>query len=206
MSELPQLGLTKKETRSYITILGSTGDFRKTVPEDTEGAVFREYETSDGKTGSKHELVFASIAGFITKVDVSDSKFGTNINITMSFGKDTDPEMISLSANSPFGEDFMKKAPNINFAEAVVLSPFAFDDDAGKTRKGISITQGDQKIKNAYWDEAKNKPVEGYPEPDGDTKKFKADDWKIYFAVVRKYLLAELDKTIKVVAEQEVPF
>lgn len=190
------IGLQEKDSVQYITVLGSTGDFRMTVPEGTEGAKFREYETSDGKKGSKWERVFKSIGGRIAGVEFFEGDFGKNLIITFDIGEDKDPIKVSLGTNTPFGEDVMKKFPNINLEENAVFSPYAFEDDKGKTRKGISITQGDEKIQNYYFDPEKGKATHKMPEPEGDTNSYDSDDWKIHFTKVRKFLISEMEKNI----------
>ena len=163
------MGLETKETKKIIGVLGSTGDFRMSVPEGTEGAVRREYESSTGEKGVKHELVFKSISGMITDVDFFDGDYGKNLLITFSFGEGEEPVTVSLGCNTPFGEDVLKKLPNINFKEAVVFSPYAFENENGKPVKGISITQGDTKIKGAFYDAENKKSLLDYPSPEGKT-------------------------------------
>ena len=64
--------LQKKEDKTYASILAD-GKIHITVPEGTPEASLRTYETSDGKSGSKWELVYTSIIGKITKVGFRDS-------------------------------------------------------------------------------------------------------------------------------------
>lgn len=174
-----------------MNILGSDGTLRLTVPEGTEGAVYREYETSDGKKGSKWELIFKSLSGMISNIQTHDGDYGMNLMLTLSYdgGEDT----ISIGTSTPFGEDFMKKLPNINLDEYIEFAPFAFTDDHGKLRKGVSIKQGDKKVQNFFYkageDGERGVNVNGYPNPDGDTTKYTKDDWKIYFMQARKFLI-----------------
>lgn len=178
-----------------ISILGSDGTFRLTVKEGTPGAEYREYETSDGKKGAKWELVYKSLSGRITNLQTFDGDYGTNLMVTMTYegqdGEETS-DIISIGLSTPFGEDFMKKLPNINLDEFVTLSPYSFEDDKGKTRKGITVKQGDTKLANFFYeageDGARGTNINGYPDPVGDTDKFTKDDWKIYFMTARKFL------------------
>lgn len=190
-----------KEDKKIINVLGSTGDFRMTVPEGTEGAKKREYETSDGKTGSKWELAFKSIGGKIVDVSFYEGDYGKNIMVTFDFEDESEHVTASFGCNTPFGEDVMKKLPNINLNEWVVFTPFSFTDDKGKDRKGVSITQGDTKIQNFFTEvktdkSGKNtyKNLHGYPEPTGEESD--ADDWKIYFLTVRKFLVKYVEDNI----------
>jgi hypothetical protein len=170
-----------------MSILGSDGTLRLTVDEGTEGAKLRKYETSDGKEGSKWELIFKSLTGKITNLQMYEGDYGTNLMVTLSYdgGSDT----ISINTNTPFGEDFMKKLPNINLDEFVTLAPYSFVDEKGKTRKGITVTQGDVKLKDFFTDsEDYKKKLHGYPMPKGDTDKYTTDKWKLYFAEARIFL------------------
>ena len=73
---------------TFFNVL-SDGKFHTTVPEGTEGAVKREYETSDGKKGVKNELVADSISGVISNISVWDGDYGKSIQITIGeLGKD----------------------------------------------------------------------------------------------------------------------
>jgi hypothetical protein len=174
-------------TTPIMNILGSDGTLRLVVPEGTEGAKLREYETSDGKKGSKWELTFKSLSGKITNLQMYEGDYGKNLLVTLSYdgGEDT----ISFNTASPYGEDFMKKLPNINLDEFITVTPYSFLDDAGKTRRGVTVTQGDVKLSNYFYDPEKKKNLHKFPTPEGDTSKFSKDDWKIYFLQTRKFLV-----------------
>lgn len=179
-----------------MNILGSDGTLRLVVPEGTEGAVFREYETSDGKKGSKWELVFKSLSGKISNLQFHDGDYGRNLMVTLAYddGEDT----ISFATASPFGEDFMKKLPNLDLDEVVEIAPFSFEDDRGKIRRGVTVKQAgkgwkDDKVPNFFYKASavegeRGENINGFPTPEGDTSKYTKDDWKIYFLQARKFL------------------
>lgn len=176
--------LNKKE--NYVSILGSDATFRKVVPEGTPGAVVREYETSDGQKGTKTELMFNELSGQITNIEMHEGNFGNNLQVTFT---DADGDVtLSIGTNTSFGEDFMKKLPSIDMTQDVVVKPYNFTDDRGKNMKGLSITQGDKKIENFFWDKEKKESINGMPKPKGDTSKYNKDKWKIYFTEVKIFL------------------
>ena len=185
--------LQKKEDKTYASILAD-GKIHITVPEGTPEASLRTYETSDGKSGSKWELVYTSIIGKITKVGFRDGEYGSQLLVTLEDGKDK-PVTLALATSSNFGEDMMKKLKNVDIERAVKIVPFTFTDDNGKTKKGVTIWQHNkktgknEKVKNYYYDEEKKKNINGYPEPkpkNGKTvKDFTKDQWKLYFGEVR---------------------
>lgn len=183
------MGLETKETKKIISVLGSTGDLRMVVPEGTEGAVRREYESSTGEKGVKHELVFKSISGMITDVKFFDGDYGRNLVITFDFEDGSEPVAVSLGCNTPFGEDVLKKLPNIKFKQAVSMRPYSFVGDNGKPMKGVTIMQGETKVANAFYDAEKKENLLDYPKPEGETDKYDTDDWEMFFTKCRKHTI-----------------
>jgi hypothetical protein len=182
--------INKSSNDKFLSIL-SDGTIRLSVPEGTEGAQKREYETSDGKTGVKYELVYTELSGMITGIKFWEGDFGKSIQLTITDG-DEDPVVLSVSTASSFGEDLMKKLPAIETSKPIVLSPYSFEDDRGKKRKGITIRQGENKIENYYYDKDTKKNIHGYPETDFGKKKPSKDDWKMYFMKARLFLIDQI--------------
>src|SRR3990167_6996342 len=129
---------TKDEKKSYISILAD-GKFHEEVPIGTADSIVREYETSDGKTGSKNELVYTKIQAKITGIEFQDGEYGTNIQLALS-GDERDV-VVSVGVGSNFGEDVMKKLPAVDFSQNVELAPYSFVDENGKSKKGVTIYQ-----------------------------------------------------------------
>jgi len=175
------MALENIERKNYISILGSDATFRQTVSEDTDGAIKREYETSTGAKGFKFEKKYERLTGIITEVSFFDGEYGKLLQITI------DGLTLSVPTASNFGEDIMKKLPNIDMTKPVVFTPYSLTDEKGKTKKGVSITQDGKKITNFFRDEVNKKNINGFPDPTGDEKNDK-DLWKIYFITARKFL------------------
>ena len=189
-----------RENKDYVSILAD-GTLRVVVPEGTENAVKREYETSDGKTGTKHELVFTEISGIISKVAFFDGDFGKLLQLTLTDGEEK-PLTLSVSTETNFGEDLMKKLPAIDMDNYVRLVPYSFNDEnTGKTKKGVTVYQGqeeneegemvDIKIGNYFYDTDKKKNLHKFPEaptaPKG--KEVSKEKWKMYFMEARIFLI-----------------
>lgn len=189
-----------RENKDYVSILAD-GTLRVVVPEGTDGAVRREYETSDGKTGVKHELVFTEISGIISKIAFFDGDFGKLLQLTFTDG-DEKPLTLSVSTETNFGEDIMKKLPAIDLDNYVRFVPYSFEDEkTGKTKKGVTIYQGqeendegemvDIKIGNYFYDTEKKKNLHKFPEaptaPKG--KEVSKEKWKMYFMEARIFLI-----------------
>lgn len=184
--------LHKEEKKEYVSILSSDASLRMVVPNGTQGSVVREYETSTGQKGTKTELVFQKISGKITNIGFYEGDFGklVQLDITDEAGTLT----LSVSTAQNYGEDIMKKIPNINLDLPIILTPYSFDDEKGKNKRGVSIVQEGVKIKNFFYDEVAKKNINGYPDPEGDTKSYDKDDWKIYFMKARKFLISYIEE------------
>lgn len=179
------MGLEAKKEGNYLSII--SGSIRKQVSKGTDGAVIRKYETSDGKTGEKYELIYSAITGKINDISFHDSEFGKQMSIQIVDGGDV--YNLQMSLNQAYAEDLMRKLPNVDLTKEVKLSPYDFlDDNSGKNRKGITVYQGDNKIENYFWDNEKREPKNGLPQPEGDKDTYDKDDWKMYYIKVRKFL------------------
>lgn len=180
-----------KNTKSqdkFVSILAD-GTMRVVVPEGTEGAVKRSYETSDGKTGSKHELVYTELTGMITKIKFFEGDYGKLIQLTV-LDEEDEEVVLSISTAQPFGEDVMKKLPNIDLKESVKIVPYSFKDEkTGKLKKGVTIYQDEKKMQNYFYDHKKKANINGYPDPKFKKKTPTKDDWKLYFLNARVFLI-----------------
>lgn len=176
--------LTPIKNERYLSIK-SDGKFHEVVSKETEGAILREYKLKDGTEGSKWELLYKDISNvFIKNIRFEDSDFGENILLTLSDGDD---EVVwSENTSTNFGQDLMKKLPALDPTKVVSFKPYAFEDENGKDRRGVSVFQID-KITNFFYDGEKN--INGFPEPEGDKSEYKTDDWKVYFIQVKKFLV-----------------
>lgn len=189
-----------KESVIYFNVLAD-GKFHQTVPEGTEGATLRTYETSDGKEGSKWEKVYSDVSGMITKIEFADGTYGKLLLITIE-DEGYDPVVVSLNCNSNFGEDVLHKLLNIDRSKSVKFAPFSFTDDKGKNRKGVSITQGDDKI-NSYFKKYSGETkeityIDGFPKlPKAKAgKTVSSDEWKLWFAQSRIHMIDVIEKEL----------
>lgn len=180
--------IPQKDKINFISILSSDASLRKVVPEDTTGAVRREYEDSKGNKGVKFEQIFESISGLITDIKLVDTDFGTLLQVSLTDTFLNDTEVLSISTSQSYGEDFMKKLPALDLTKEVIIKPYKFTTEQGKELKGLSITQDGSKIENFFYDKENKKSINGIPEPKGDTKAYSKDKWKIHFLNVRDFL------------------
>lgn len=188
------MGLLEREDKGRLLYVLADGLLREQVDETTEGAKLRVVKDDDGNVkAEKWELTYPGVKGFITGVTTYDGDYGTNINIAI---KDTDDEefVLSLKANSKYGEDFLHKLPSVNFAEAIVIKPYNFESD-GKKMTGVSMMQGDTKLTNAYnWknEAGEWESTDGYPQVDEKKKPKNSDQWMVFFTQRREWVIENL--------------
>lgn len=200
--------LTKVDKARYISILAD-GKFHETVPEGTPDAVKREYETSDKQKGTKWELLYTKIEAMITDVRFRDGDYGLSLNIRFK-DEENNEVVVSVNTASNFGEDLMKKLPNVDFTKKVKLIPFAFEDERKRSVRGVNVIQLDEagkevKLRNYFSvplkkgeepGDREREYLHGFPAPEGDTEKYTKDHWKIWFTKVRLFLVEYTEKNI----------
>ncbi len=175
------------------------GKFHTKVSEDTEGAVRREWETPDGKSGVKYELVYNALFGKIEGIRFADGEYGEQIIIDLGEDDDTKQSvLVALSVDSKYGTEFLKRLPNVDLTKDVRLLPYDFENDDKKQSTGMRIEQRDAdgkftvKVHNHFSDGAKEKPkaLHGFPMPPENARDvWGKADWKNYFGYqVPKFL------------------
>ena len=187
------------EKKTFINVQGKVEEnnvcFRQVVPEGTPGAKLRKYETSDGTKGEKWELWYKEVGGRIVNVHFYDGDYGKNLIITIDAGLE-EPVELSLGVQTKYGEDLLRKLPNIDFNKDVVLSPYGFESE-GRTLQGMTVQQDGAKLANAYTKKNEDGTFEymlDMPEPADDTKD--SDDWKMYFMQARKHMINYTEENI----------
>ena len=175
----------KQTSGTYLSITG--GEFRQTVTEGTPGAKKRDWETKDGKSGTKWEKPYESLSGKITGINFYDGDYGKNITVFIQDGEEN--YGLSLGVASQYAEDLMKKIPALDLDKDVTLIPYDFEDDKGRRRKGITVKQGGEKVSNFFYDAEKKTQINGAPSPEGDVSMFDSEDWKMYYTKLRKYVI-----------------
>lgn len=184
------MGLGNKNTnRIYIKVID--GKFRREVEEGTEGAVARSYEIGD-KSGTKHELVYNYLEGFIQDIFFSDSDYGKNFNLVV------DGVQLQIKVDTRYFADLAKRLPGIDPNLEVELTPYSFEKD-GKTNTGISVKQAGQKFKNFFFDG--EQATHGIPETESPDDSMDKDErklfWAAYYLKVQKFLIKFLESDFK---------
>jgi hypothetical protein len=168
--------------KPYLSLI--QGTLRQKVDADTQGAKKRDWETPSGEKGSKWELIYTAWEGIVKDIYIKDTEYGKFLNVEF------DDAILSIGTESRYFNDFVQKLASADITKPITVKPYDFEADNGKRQIGINIFQDGKKLKNYFWDEEKKQAKEGYPTPEGDTKNFDKDDWKMHFIKVRKFLEA----------------
>lgn len=101
----------------YYSIIG--GEFRTQVPETHPEAQRRDWETRDGKKGTKYERTVKALFGKIEGIEIRDGEYGKSLNITLDQNEDKQNPVISVGTATRFGEDILKKLPHIDLSKEI---------------------------------------------------------------------------------------
>ncbi len=189
------MGLEKSDSKTYASIIGDRPHIRVKTESTNPNAVKREYETSDGTKGEKHELAYDNITGKIESIELVEGKFGMQIQVLL------DGVILSIGTATNFGSDLMKKLPAVDLTKEVNIAPYSFEDDKKKIQKGVTVYQDEEKISNFFWDGKKN--LHGFPELPKDYKTFTSDKWKSHFLDVKMFLQDYIQENV--INKMEVP-
>lgn len=188
--------MSTEETRAnavYYTVIN--GKFHTKVEENHPEAVKREYETKDGAKAYKFERIVDALTGYIEDLGVFESDFGKRVVIKLDPNHEGRNPVIQLGVETNYGEDFLKRAPSIDFTREIRFAPYSFTDENGRDMRGISLTQQEEggepvKLGNFFFNPETKETLHGFPVPEGNTEEYSKEDWKIHFLKVRKFLLA----------------
>ena len=170
--------------KPYLSIV--EGTVKQKVDKSVKGAKLREYELSDGTKGSKWELTFKSWSGVVQDIRISTSgDYGDSLEIEF------EDAILSLNAESRYFGEAAKKLKAAKVGIPIIIAPYDFEAD-GKQRKGVTIYQETVKVDSYYWDPIEKKSCNGIPDPEKTYDKMSKDDWKMYFLLLKKFLIEEL--------------
>lgn len=192
-----------KDQKRYLTILAD-GKLHERVDEDTEGAKVRTKKNQDGTTEEVtdkddnliYELTYPGITANVGKIQISEGDYGSNLNIDLT-DEDDNQFVLSLKCDSPYGENFMQRLPNLDLNEPVVFKPYAFKPKGSdQKQRGLTLLQGEpkseEKVANAFEKVEENGDrevlIKGFPMPD-PKKKYNSEKWKIFFATRREWVM-----------------
>lgn len=180
------------EKKNYFYIID--GSWRQKVDEGVMGAVRRDWETPDGRKGTKYELHFANFIGYIENVQFFDGDYGKQISITLDENENGEKPLLQISASSREGSDFLRKLPAIDFTREVKLSPYSFTDE-GDEKRGLTVYQQDEddnfkvKLGDYFYDFETKESRNGMPSTPKPKDEMTKNAWKAYFLTVDDFLV-----------------
>jgi len=168
-------GSFEKKTWLYI----SDGKIREKVEANTPSSEYRKV-TMEGEVYELWEKVSDYVDGYITDITIKEGDYGRSLEISMFDGEEK--FNVRIRWNSQYAGQFMQKAPNIDFNEAVMILPYYFKEEK-KAR--IVIQQNGVKIDSFYTkDDRKGMPA--FPENGNE------DDLTLWKVNVSKFFHDEL--------------
>ena len=185
--------------KPYLSII--QGTLKQKVTPETKDAERRDYELKDGTKGTKYELSFKSWRGVVQDLRLKEGEYGETLEVEF------EDAILTINTDSRYFNDFVKKLVSADISKEIEVSPFDFESE-GKKLTGVSIYQqknGERvKLENHFWNDKDKKSCNGMPIPSGDTNRFKKDDWKMYFILVKKFLVAQLLKINEKIEEESL--
>lgn len=170
------------DNKPFLSIV--SGTICQKVDENTPGAVRRDYELKDGTHGTKYELKYPGWKGLVRDWKVVPTDYGDALHVVF------DDAVLSLAMDGRYAIDFIRKFASADKHREVVLSPYDFVTDDGKRKSGVTLNQGEEKLKDhfaSFNQETRETAYrDGFPAP--ESNKMDKDDWKVYFLTVKKFL------------------
>lgn len=135
------MGAINKNSAVYLTI--SDGKICRRVQSPTETS--KQRVTKDGKL--VHEEHYHGWIGKITDIQVRESEYGKDWNVTINDGEGA--AILQFKYSSGYAASFLKALPNVNLDAPVTLTP-KVTIDGEKKRTTLFISQNGTPIKWAF--------------------------------------------------------
>lgn len=179
---IPGLGERRSSNIVFLSIVGSefarrhekhiTNEKGERITEERA-----ELDKAGNPTGKVFiEEYFGSVKGIITKAEIEQIEFSPGrkanmLKLTLAFEDYT--FQVSTSAGSGYAKSLYKRLPAVHPDQEVILEPYAVEDKGtGKTNRGVTVRQNNQKIE-ALW----NKVTPGFPPAVQTTDEFGNPKW-----------------------------
>lgn len=140
--ESHDLGGEKSKVK-YLNV--SRGALIEKVPEGTEGAKSR-----INRLGNQvFEKFYERMGGTIKYLWIKEGKYGKQIFVNFPYEEDSSIN-VCINLDSSYGRSFLNQIFNLDVTKPVILTPYSFKGDNGKTITGISIKQNGQKVEKGF--------------------------------------------------------
>lgn len=162
----------------FLSIVG--GNLVKRVEAGTPGS--KERVNKLGKT--VHEVSFQAWRGIVKDWKIVDSDYGKTLHVNF------DDVTVSLSGKSQ--SEFIKRFAGAKKDEEITIRPYDFVTDDGQRKSGLTIIQGEEKLKDYFSDydtETKKFTYKNsYPAPQAEWGKMTEAQKKIYYITTEEFL------------------
>lgn len=150
---------------------------------------------STGEQKEVHEFIYNDVSGILESVVVEKNETLKAYQYLITIDDVGDKYVISIPADSKYGDSFVTKLMNVKKGEYIKIAPYDFEDakkpnpHTGKPQRlvGVTIIQNDVKIQPYYIKETPN----GRPVPESEN--MDEDDFKSYMIKVRKFYRGQVD-------------
>ena len=115
------MGLTPEKESNFLQV--SNGRIRSAVTKETPGAKRRDWETKDGKSGTKWELVYTRISGHIVGIDFQSGEYGEQLLIRLLTKGKT--YSLAMPSDSKYAINFLQRVPGADLLKEVELTPYS---------------------------------------------------------------------------------
>lgn len=189
----------KPHTESNVLYLGiACGKFTHKVKEGTLGAVYRKYVNPKGEIFHMYEIIYENVQGLISKMEVSDGKYGPQLQLVINNSGDFTKVYINLKTK--YFTTLMYRLPNIDLTTPVYLKPYDFVGDKGGQIAGITVMQDGSKLNNYYKDAVTNEWI-NLPESKKPYDKLTQLERDAFFANQTQFFVASIDLLSKNIPE-----
>lgn len=134
-------------------------------------------------------LNFRDVSGLLASIVEKDDQYGKKFNFEIIDGEET--IIVQLWKESSYADTMISKLPNIDLTQPIKLIPYSFtpENGTGGKKQGITVMQNGVKINTAFpAGEAKGQPqAQEFIDRGVMSKTPTADDWKVFFAEMRKF-------------------
>ena len=179
------MSMTEQEDQDLVLTIAYGKMVQKCDPGEP-GAKIRTWEDSEtGEIKEKYEIVHKNLIGRIVGLHISEKQYGPVLVVTLAKGGEK--AVLMVQVNSAFFGGFVKKLPNVDFKEEVVLNSWDFIGKNGKPVRTISVGQGGFKVNSHFWDGANHKSV-GLPEAPKPWGEMTKEDIQMHYARVTQFL------------------
>ena len=183
--------LIEKEEQGNVLFLGIVdGKFTQKVKQGTPGATYRLYVGATGTEYHIYEIIYKNLTGFIINMKVIDGKYGQQLMVEIE--NNGEKAKLYINVATGYFSAFVKRLPNVDLTQEVVLNPYSFTANNGSNLKGITIYQEGSKLNNYYYDPIKKKHI-NLPETSKPWAELTDLERKAYYALQTQYLVESVE-------------